>query len=149
MYPEGLSKHGIRYLIETCLIHPQLGSGPPSDFTRISPMIEAIFEQVRRADFPHLPSRMQSMFSWCSLTDARMFRGDLENNFAIYQVESESAFVGDMNLVYLSASVIGAYELSMKYWSGEKTKSPLLEAVIPLPVVVGDEVEPTKMQISS
>lgn len=145
MYPRGLSKHGIEYLVETCLIYPHPGSGPPTDFTPISPVIEAIFEQVRRADFPHLPSRMQSMFAWCNLEDAYMLRDNAKNNSAIYQIESESAFVGDMNLVYLSASVIGAFELATRYWSGRKTRNPLLEAVIPLPVVVGDEVKPTEI----
>jgi Protein of unknown function (DUF2441) len=54
-------------------------------------MIEAIFELVRKSEFPNLPSRMQSMFAWCDLKNAREFGGA----FAIYEVESDCAFIAD------------------------------------------------------
>lgn len=141
LYPEGLSRHGVQYLMESCLIIPDLQTGQSLRITPLEPVIETIFEQVRINEFPHRPSRMQAMFAWSSLKDASRFRGSAENHL-IYQVESSSAFVADMNLLHLGGSLVGAYEYAKKYWSGNKSDNPNLEVLIPLPVVIGDVIQP-------
>lgn len=135
LYPEGLSRHGIQYLIEYFLIIQDSQTGRTLSLCPSEPMIEVIFEQVRKEEFPHRPSRMQSMFAWTNLDDAYKFR-DSEGRGIIYKVESDKAFIADMNLLYLGGSILGGYEFARKYWSGETGNNPKLEAIIPLPVVV-------------
>lgn len=140
LYPNGLSEHGVLYLIRQGLVIFDNGSRQPLPITHTTPMIEAIFELVRRSEFPHLPSRMQSMFAWCDLQDALTFRDSCAVPHKIYRVKSEHTFVADQNLLYLGGSVIGSYELARKYWSGETSRNAKLEAVIPLPAIVGEAI---------
>jgi hypothetical protein len=140
LFPDGLSEHGIRYLISQGLVIFENGTRNPLQITRTTPMIEAIFELVRKSEFPNRPSRMQSMFAWCDLKDAHEFCSSINCTCAIYEVESNSAFIADRNFLYLGGSVIGAYELARKYWSGEKGSNCKLEAVISLPVVLGNTI---------
>ena len=106
-------------------------------------MIEAIFEQVRKADFPHLPSRMTSMFGWQSLDEAVAFANtNHAGGFNVFEVEveDESYFIGDMNLLYIGGQVINTFLLAHKYWSGQRSANPKLEVLIPLPVTIGKNV---------
>ncbi|MFT0773435.1 DUF2441 domain-containing protein [Psychrobacter aquimaris] len=103
-------------------------------------MIEAVFELVRRNEFPQLPSRLQSMFAWCNLDDAREFNSSLGDKHSIFEVEIKNAFIADQKLLYLGGSVIGTYEMARKYWSGDRSDNCKLEAVIPLPAVIGNKV---------
>ena len=43
-----------------------------------------------------------------------------------------------MALLYLGASAIGSFELAKRYWSGETTKNPRFEVVVPLPQNIGN-----------
>ncbi|WP_212751851.1 DUF2441 domain-containing protein, partial [Pseudoalteromonas sp. S3173] len=140
MYPEGLSEHGFQYLIKHGLVIFENGTRNPLQITHTTPMVEAIFELVRKSEFPQLPSRMQSMFAWCELDDAKKFNVSSGGACSIYEVESEQAFIADQNLLYLGGSIIGAYELARKYWAGERGNNCKLEAVIPLPVVIGNAI---------
>lgn len=140
LYPDGLSEHGFQYLIKEGLVIFQNGTRIPLPVTHSTPMVEAIFELVRQNEFPLLPSRMQSMFAWCELEDAREFNQVSGGNFSIYEVESEDAFIADQNLLYLGGSVIGTYEIARKYWSGERGNNCKLEAVIPLPVRIDNAI---------
>lgn len=138
LYPSGLSEHGINYLIREGIVIFKDGTRKPLNLTYTTPMIEAVFELVRRNEFSYLPSRMQSMFACCDLIGAQKFKsvyGSSENQ--IYELESENAFIADQNFLYLGGSVIGTYELARKYWSGTKSGNCRLEAVIPLPTVIG------------
>ncbi|MGA6100792.1 DUF2441 domain-containing protein [Psychrobacter pocilloporae] len=140
LYSEGLSEHGIQYLIKYGIVLFQEGTRSPLPITYTQPMIEAIFELIRQSEFPKLPSRMQSMFAWCNLSDAREFNFSLGNKHSIFEVESENAFIADQRLLYLGGSVIGAYEMARKYWSGHRSNNYKLEAVIPLPAVIGNKI---------
>jgi len=140
LYPEGLSSHGLQYLLSEGIVIFFPGTRTPQRITHTQPMIEAIFEMVRRAEFPSRPSRMQSMFAWCSLTDARQFNMEGGGKGAIYEVSSDDAFVADQNLLFLGGSVIGAYELARKYWAAENSENQKLEAVIPLPQIIGNAI---------
>lgn len=132
LYPGGLSRFGLRYLHEECLIVRNT-IGQCLDFAPHIPIIEGIFEQVRINEFPECPSRMQSMFGWCNLSDAEDFNSVHDNKHSIYEVHSEKAFIADQKLLYLGGSIMGAFEFARKYWSGERTHNPKLEAVVPLP----------------
>ncbi|MBP3945202.1 DUF2441 domain-containing protein [Psychrobacter sp. K31L] len=139
-YPKGLSTHGIQYLITGGIVIFEEGTRSPLHITYTEPMIEAIFELVRKNEFPTLPSRMQSMFAWLTLEDARRFNESVGNDKSIFEVNSNNAFIADQNLLFLGASVIGAYELARKYWSGDRSNNCKLEAVIPLPAVIGNKI---------
>lgn len=138
LYPEGLSRHGIQYLIEYFLIIQDSQTGQSLRLCPSEPVIEAIFEQVRKEEFSHCPSRMQSMFAWTNLNDAYEFKSSEEDT--IYQIESDKAFIADMNLLYLGGSILGAYEYARRYWAGETSNAPKLEAIIPLPVTIGSKI---------
>ena len=140
LYPEGLSEHGINYLIKQGIVIFENGTRIPLDVTHTTPMVEAIFELIRQNEFSHLPSRMQSMFAWCDLKDAQEFKIASGGECQIYEMENENAFIADQNLLYLGGSVIGAYELARKYWSGVRGNNCKLEAVIPLPIVIGNAI---------
>lgn len=140
LYPEGLSEHGIFYLIKQGVVIFENGTRRPLNVTHTTPMVEAIFELVRQNEFPNLPSRMQSIFAWCEMKDAQEFKGASGIECQIYEVDCENAFIADQNLLYLGGSVIGAYELARKYWSGEKSDNCKLEVVIRLPVVIGNAI---------
>lgn len=136
LYPDGLSNFGLRYLHEYCLIVRD-NNGQCVNFAPHEPIMEGIFEQVRINEFSERPSRMQSIFGWCNLSDAENFNKAYDNRHSIYEVHSEKAFIADQKLLYLGGSIMGAFEFARKYWSGERTNSPRLEAVIPLPSYIG------------
>lgn len=140
LYSEGISSHGIQYLLTQGIVIFHPGSNVPQQIAPAVPMTEAIFELIRKTEFPDKPSRFQSMFGWCDLSQARHFKASCAVDATIYEIESDNAFIADQNLLYLGASVIGAYELARQYWSGYRSSNVKLEAVIPLPSVVGNAI---------
>jgi hypothetical protein len=133
LHPKGISNHGIRcFFMEKANTKEQL-------INRLGPMTENLFELVRRAEFPDKPSRMESIFCWPSLKDAEVFRAE-EGRGIIFQVSSEKAFIADQNLIKLSGTIIGSNELARKYWSGEHSQNPMLEALIPLPQLIDNAI---------
>lgn len=137
LYPNGISYHGIQYLLNTKLILND-NNGRPTTYTLCNPMIEAIFELVRSSEFSHLPSRMQSMFCWQTLSDLKKFNDN--SQLKIYEIETDDYFVGDMKLLYLGGQIIHTIELARMYWSGERSKDPHLEVLVPLPAIIGTEI---------
>ena len=137
-YPNGISKHGQTYLFGYPSFVQQSGS---RELVHITPMIEAITEQVRRADFPNLPSRMVSMFACQNKNDAQQFKNNYHIDHAnIFEVESDEYFMGDMSLLTIGGQVMNTFELAYKYWSGERSDNPFIEVLLPLPVRIGDLV---------
>ena len=63
LFPEGVTSHGERYMLkgET----PAIG---------VSPVIELLFEYVRRTHFPSCPSRFQSVFAFETIAQAVNFK---------------------------------------------------------------------------
>ncbi|MCG2572348.1 DUF2441 domain-containing protein [Acinetobacter sp. ME22] len=134
-YPNGISLHGQSYLFGYPAFVAKSGS---KQLVHISPMIEAIFEQVRRADFPTLPSRFTSMFAWQSKNDAHTFKNNYRSpNANIFEVESEEYFLGDMSLLTIGGQVMNTFELAYKYWNGDRSDKPSIEVLLPLPVSIG------------
>ena len=133
LYPAGISRHGMKYLTECTVLFDNV-TRTPLNVAPFSHMIESVFELVRQNEFPERPSRMQSIYAWVHLSDARDFHAGIH---PIYQIESDNAFIADQTYLSLGACVVGSYEMARKYWQGEQSDSPKLEAIIPLPVVVG------------
>jgi hypothetical protein len=135
LFPEGLTKHGKKYLLDECLVisTPQ---GPAPQVPHI-PMIELLCELVRRVSFPTLPSRMQALFAWGSRDEALVFQHEFGGG-TIYEVEADQYFRGDMKLLYLGGSGIGAWNFAMKYWRREASPDPRWEFLLVPPIrVVG------------
>lgn len=137
-FPMGLSNHGVYYLLNNPILINQIEN---NNYVPISPMIEAIFEQIRRVSYSHLPSRMVSMFAWQEINEAVTFANSLHTGqYKILEVETENYFIGDMNLLKLGGQVANAYAMAHKYWKQEYSSNPNLEVLIPLPVTLGKEV---------
>ncbi|MDO6646525.1 DUF2441 domain-containing protein [Acinetobacter guillouiae] len=137
-YPNGISLHGQRYLFG---YPPFVELSRSRELVQISPMIEAIFEQVRRADFANLPSRFVSMFAWHNLADAQMFKEKYQCHDAnLFKVESDEYFLGDMSFLTIGGQVMNTFELAYKYWNGDRTDSPIIEALLPLPTIIGKSI---------
>jgi hypothetical protein len=124
MFPDGLTKHGTRYFLT-------LASGKNAT----SYSIEIVFEFVRRAYFPELPSRFHSVFAAASVEDATEFRRSFgTEKSSIWELVAAGSFRADMNL--LTASGTNAeYSLSAhKYWRGEPSPRPFWEFLLIPPV---------------
>ena len=136
LFPEGVSRHGIQYMLTTPLVIFQHGTRIPLPVAPVEPIMEAIFEQVRRNEFPDRPSRMQSIFAWVTSEQATIFSKQ-NADAPIFGIETDNFFIADQSLIHLGASAIGTFELAKRYWRGEHRATPLLEAIIPLPQVIG------------
>lgn len=133
LFPRGLTSHGKKYLLNECLVisTPQ---GPAPCVPHI-PMIELVFELVRRLHFPEKPSRMMALFAWATHQEAAEFEME-HGGGSIYEVEAEKYFRGDMKLLFLGGSGIGAVLFAMKYWRGESSPVPRWEYLLVPPVRV-------------
>lgn len=135
LYPNGLTEHGKRYLLDECLVIPT--SNGPAPSVPHMPMIELIFELVRRLEFPNQISRFQVIYGWDSVEDAKKFKllhGT--NDSSIYAVTCEESVRLDMNLLYLGGSSIGSIFFARKYWRGEAGNNPQWEILMKPPVEV-------------
>jgi len=131
MFPEGVSTHGEQYFLKN-----------ESHSTVISPMLEVVFEYVRRAKYPHLPSRFQCMFAVNSIEAANSFKSKYGSEFSpIYRVKSEIAIKADMNLLTAQTVLVTSYFGNL-YWSGEvhPEKEPFWEYLLPYPVTVCERI---------
>lgn len=134
LFPDGLSVHGERYLLNN-----------NSRGNIASPMIELLFENVRRAHFPNSPSRFQSFFACCSVEEARQFRAEYASGDApIWKIYSDGQYCkGNMRLLDSSQTTLICSYLAHEYWSGSQGPtefSGLTEVVLKLPVTVGTQV---------
>lgn len=136
LFPDGLTFHGKKYLLDECLVikTPQ----GPAPYVPHIPIIELVFELVRRVFFAEKPSRMTSLFAWASRSEAFAFQ-KVHAGGSIYEVEAETSFRGDMNLLFLGGSGVGAMLFAMKYWRGESSPTPRWEYLLVPPVRVIEE----------
>lgn len=133
-FPAGVTEHGANYLLNTARAQPAqdtLG------------LLEVLAEWIRRASYPHLPSRLQSFFAWRSLADARQFaqRFALQApagspiSSTIWEVEAESAgFESDMNRLTLGECWLDALIFIDAYWRRSYTAAPNVEVLLQPPV---------------
>ena len=137
LYPDGLSLHGWEYM--TWRLFPFTEPNSRLTFTPNERAIELMFDYVRRASFPELPSRFQSYFGWESLDDARAFAA--QSGRPVYRIEADRTVRVDMQWLNLSEqNAIASYH-AHKYWSGAATTQPKWEILMLPPVRVVEAVQ--------
>ena len=141
LFPNGLAEHGKNYLLDqNIIIQDNLGN--KTIYVPNNPMIEIIFELVRRLEFPTKPSRFQSVFGWETYEQAENFKKNLcQGRGAILKIAGENYHKFDMNLLFLGGSTIGSLMFSRKYWRGEQGVNPNWEILLKPPVRVIEVIE--------
>ena len=136
IFPDGIADHGERYLLNGNANQREQG-------------IELLWEYVRRAHFPHRPSRMLSAFAWRSVEEAREFARRIDSVGApVWELSGGEAFTGNMTLLNNSGSVVRTSQLAHAYWSGEAgpcvegLAPPVWEVLLTGPVIVQRLVGP-------
>lgn len=111
LFPDGVSRHGEQYLLR--------GS---SSALLVAPNIELIFEYVRRASFPTMPSRFTSVFGWETPAAAAVGRsaipGGIGPGTAVWLIECAIAQRVDMRLLAIEGSILATSALAHRYWEG-------------------------------
>lgn len=158
MFPRVISRHGLRYLSTvrsrvSDIPLFNLGSleGDPS-----SAIIEQTFELVRRADFPGMPSRFQSVFCVEDPSELDAWPEITASGGALFEIApADPARIAKLDASLLKggfAEVIepGAVEacfsfplcaaFAYRYWSGEMSESPKPEVLVELPATAALKV---------
>lgn len=155
LYPKGISKTGIRYLNAFALDNSLNASENLRIFT-----IEYIFEAVRLAHFPQLPSRFTSLFACQTKDDVIKWYNILKSNSINISeatikvidvpgnVFTADSFWRDNRLLLKSESKAPlevfnpfAYHIwAEKYWTGEHSANYCPETLCELPVNVLDSI---------
>ena len=136
LFPNGLSRHGERYLIAA-------NSKAQCD----SPNIELFFEYARRAFFADRVSRFQSLFACGTLADAQLFRSEYKGeggDSPIFEVIAQGKhFKGNMRLLNRRCSILEYSYRAHDYWSGRQglSDTPFWEFMLELPVKIGRRVD--------
>lgn len=132
LFPKGLSFHGENYLLQNRT--PEKNE-----------VLELVFEYIRQAHFPEKPSRLQSMFACGLLEEALEFRNkyaDHDHNAAIWEVECDFCFRGDMKLVHMPTSIIVLSYYAHLYWNGDPgSETPFWEYLLTPPIKVIRKIE--------
>lgn len=151
LFPDGISEHGVRYCLMP--LYSQAPDTVPLAFFA-SGVVDMTCEYVRRCEYRDCPSRMQSIFAWRTLADARAWRTYIGGG-TIFEITSQSArppFRADMkNLEIIPNFPFTAAVNARRYWSGEASPShlwlgnphpkPIWEFLLTLPATVGRKVE--------
>ena len=168
-FPEGLSMHGIHYAADQRLVFQVLSVQiTPSSSCPCVPLgyigdahsllgntiCEYQFELVRKAFFPHNPSRFQSVFAVEKMDDFMQWEDTgIGKDCAVYEIETNDLYRFDSTWLrgglslgpverpsYLGFSPSINLDLALNYWKGNSSPSPRWEYIIPLPAVVGRRV---------
>lgn len=158
MFPEGLSRHGRRYL--NIFASRSLVGAVDAESLKYalhelpSFQIEWNLELVRRILYPELPSRCQSIFclnsveefqNWPELTtgEGQLVEILVPDNGKYVTLDSQMLRGGYVVLDdgALAGSAPMDYDFARRYWSGELSPAPRLEVVAKLPVVVGRAID--------
>jgi hypothetical protein len=92
---------------------------------------EAVFETIRKAEFPNCPSRLGAIYCFVDIKDATYANAAWwKNGRMIVEAEpSDVISMGVFDSKQLNVSN-GFEDAARKYFSGEHSAEPLLEAVI-------------------
>lgn len=125
-FAEGVTKHGERYMLQ-----------PPGPEMLFDPWIESTCELSRRAEFPRLPSRFQSVFGCATLDEARAFLakfGAEPTDAQILEVETDSKpFRADMHCLDIRGSILVSAYGARRYWRQEPNNLEVFPDSAPLP----------------
>lgn len=140
-FPEGVSPHGETYLLQAT----------PNVPNPVDPGVELVCELMRRAEFPHAPSRLECMFGSETIQGAREFRAAYRSPDArIFEVEcDERPFRADMKTLDIRSSAATVAFAAHHYWSQKSDAysawgirvPPSWELLLPLPARVVERVE--------
>jgi Protein of unknown function (DUF2441) len=131
-FPFGLSKHGAVYL----------DRNTESDELAFR---EWFLEYFRRQHHPNIPSRFSCYFACRTLEDANRLKsgGGLKDqnwkNAAIWSVEAESVFSGDMNWLTPDFALVANHR-TQAYWEQIASPSPLWEHLLVPPISVVEQL---------
>lgn len=162
-FMNGISQHGMHQLRTTCpfiasdlsikgemLLHPYSFGNSTSDIN--TQIIEIVFELVRRAHFPHLPSRFTSFFAVKSYYDflqwPELLDGDRYPNYKIWEIDApDTTPCFDSSLLrgglifgrenanyYMGFLPIASADYAFNYWSGKTSDKPRMEYLLPHPI---------------
>jgi len=130
--PGGVSLHGEAYLLraeESALI--------------TDASTEIIFEWVRRAKYPHRPSRYQSLFAVADVESAKDFmRITNSPGSPIFEITADNAYRADMRLLDARMSAIVKSHFANLYWQGapHPVEMPFWEWLVPCPMTIGRQI---------
>lgn len=139
-FPDGFSPHGLSMLYERKFTD--------SDFKE--PVTELVFELVRKLYFPDAVSRLSCLYASETLEQAERWKnvfqehlGEKENQTAVslWEIEFEgTAKAYDAHFLSVPPengfSFMQEMECAYNYWRGVRTYKPLLELLVPYPVIV-------------
>lgn len=123
LFPNGVSSHGEQYFLD-----------PNSIIRGKDPIIELIFEYVRRSYFKNLPSRFESVFAFGSIKDVKNYKCNFDG--IVWEVESEKFFKADASYLDLGNSILCSSYNAHNYWSGLCSSEPQWELLLIPPVKV-------------
>lgn len=119
------------------------------DFNKLSIQrdIEMTLEYVRVVKYPHLPSRFQSLFASKTLQECDFWIKQFGiKEYNLVTIECDDYFCFDCSWITPQLGMVvnlptrcspfslGAMcDIANRYWSGEKSNTPILETLIPLP----------------
>lgn len=157
LFPSGLSKHGISYCSDITLTPPNhlcVSSLPGYSSPVNNHILEFNLEMYRRAFYPNLHSRMQSLFALPNLSDLSNWEELLQDS-NIFEIKCNELFIFDAfylrggftispkndGFTTFGFSPSCNLEQLEKYWSGSISEHPKLEVLIPLPIKIGKKVK--------
>lgn len=129
LFPNGVTEHGNGYFASN------------NQYILINPQIELLFEYVRKANFKGKPSRAESFFAVESINDIQRFTDRYSINIfncTIWEVEAESYYRYNMNLLNISSSNLVTSYIANEYWSGGTAgdSNPFWEYLLVPPVKI-------------
>lgn len=118
MFPGGVTSHGVAY---------GLGTSPMSP-------IEVPLELLRRAEFPAAASRFECTFASRTVAEAHAFVQSISKQtptiFGLWAVEADGAELRDMSLLNHPHNLVQFAMDARRYWQGDRSNAPRLEALI-------------------
>lgn len=135
LFPQGISQHGRQYLENhRCLFDSKDGS------------LELYFEEVRKAHFPCVPSRFESIFCCETVEDATDMSMQFKSEDApVYEILVMGGYHrANMGLLNNMGSILAVSQRAHDYWRGGEGctgSQPIWEILAKLPVRVGNRVK--------
>ena len=129
LFPEGVSRHGDKYLLNG-------NSNTENNDSRI----ELIFEYLRRASFPKKLSRFQAFFGCKTIEDVRKFKRKFGNiDSKVFEVEAERAEYVDMGMLLFNGTILAISYYAHLYWQGNSiSEDPYWECLLYAPIIIGN-----------
>ena len=152
LYPEGLSRHGVRYVLTMVGPDQNVTTSGKSEplvafLDTVDPETEGVFskptsalyewfvELVRLAEFSECQSRFQSFFAWDSQDQIRDLPQVDDQRQQVVKARCNAYTRRDMSLISC-ASFSQGFANARRYWRGAASDDPVWEIVMEPPVQV-------------